>query len=295
MIGLGPVLYATIATDRPDDSIRAWCRHLDLRESGRHRVDPALAAACGERTIEGRSATWLANPLGECWLQVLDVPNAAAIEPFRRYGWMALEVSVQDPDQLAHRLRDSSFDIIGEPANLEVSDAIRAMQAVGPAGEVLYLTQIKAEVPPFELPRARCPVDRLFIPVMLTDDRELSLAGYQSLADQEGLRFDTRITVINRAHGLDIDHRHAVATLQLRGQCLIEIDQLAGQAAPPAGTLPSGIAWVAFAVEQLPPGSEPYTIAQGPYAGCSAAFARGHAGEIYELIVRPDNRPDERP
>jgi hypothetical protein len=41
------------------------------------------------------------------------------------------------------------FQVIGEQVNLDVSDNIRAMQVIGPAGEALYLTQVKAEVPTF--------------------------------------------------------------------------------------------------------------------------------------------------
>ena len=101
--------------------------------------------------------------------------DAEVVDPFRHQGWMSLEISVENVDALRPDLEGSPFRVIGEPANLDVSDDIRAMQAIGPAGEVLYLTEIKAEVPPFELPFARCAVDRLFIPVLLAPDRERAL------------------------------------------------------------------------------------------------------------------------
>jgi hypothetical protein len=141
-----------------------------------------------------------------------------------------------------------------------MSDAIRAMQVVGPSGEVLYLTEVKREVPPFDLPFARCSVDRLFIPVMTCPDREAALVHYEDLSGNEGLRFDTRITVISAALGLDREHRHPVATLQLRGSTLIEIDQVPGlRPAPFGGDLPpTGIALIHFrhadAVNDVHPG-----------------------------------------
>ena len=43
----------------------------------------------------------------------------------------------------------------------------------GPAGETLYLTEVRAPVPPFDLPmNARFTAERLFIPVLSAPDRE---------------------------------------------------------------------------------------------------------------------------
>jgi hypothetical protein len=113
---------------------------------------------------------------------------------------------------------------------------------------VLYLTEVKREVPPFELPFARCPVDRLFIPVMTCPDREAALAHYEGLSGNEGLRFETRITVISGALGLDREHRHPVATLQLREATLIEIDEVPDLRPAPFGDdlPPTGIAEIHF-------------------------------------------------
>jgi len=181
---------------------------------------------------------------------------------------------------------ESPFEVIGEPANLDVSDNIRAMQVIGSASEVLYLTEVKAEVPPFELPFARCAVDRLFIPVLLAGDRDQTLEVYEQFADTSGVKFETKITVINRARQFDIGRRHPVATLQLRGSNLIEIDQLEGLRERPSnsGKLPTGIAMISIEVTNIPGLIESYTKGDGPYAGRRAALLRGAAGEMIELI-----------
>ena len=67
--------------------------------------------------------------------------------PYTTYGWSASELIVQDVDQLADDLADSPFEIIGPPKNLSFTDDIRAMQVLGPANEILYLTQVKDNVP----------------------------------------------------------------------------------------------------------------------------------------------------
>jgi hypothetical protein len=160
------------------------------------------------------------------------------------------------------------------------------MQLVGPAGELLYLTQVNAEVPPFELPFARCAVDRLFIPILLSPHRDDSLATYEQFPGTSGMQFETKITVINQARKLDFDQRHPVATIQLRGKNLIEIDQLDDLSIRPAnpGSLPAGIGMITFAVNAIPANVDSYTMTEGNFTSHKAALIRGAAGEFIELI-----------
>jgi len=243
---LGPALAATIITRGLDDSTGAYTRHLGQREHSRGPLGGPEAARIGRPDLAGAPCAWLANELEEPWLQLVQDARAETLEPFRRYGWLSLEIAVRDVDALAERLLDSPFEIIGPPRDLAMSDAIRAMQAVGPSGEVLYLTEVKRPVPPFELPFARCPVDRLFIPVVACPDREAALAHYEGLSGNAGLRFDTQITVVSRALGLPETHPHPVATLQLSGDTLIEIDQVADLQPATANVRGTGIALVRF-------------------------------------------------
>ncbi len=267
---LGSVQGATLVTADLAQCTASYFEHLHLRVHSRGRLSDTEAAALGWPALGGTPWTWLANALGEPWLRIIENPNAEPTRPFDHYGWLSLEISVQDVDALGEALKDSPFEIIGPPADLAVGEAIRAMQVVGPCGEVLYLTEIKAPLPPFELPRARCPVDRLFIPVMMAPDREAALAHYEPRAGRDGLRFDTRITVISGARGLDREHQHPVATLQLPGNTLIEIDQVPGLSPAPFAVPepPTGIALAHFAPEK--PESNPKPV-----------FATGAAGERY--------------
>ena len=269
---LGPAVAATIITRDLDHSIAAYTQHLGQQLSSEQAFDATQARACGWDALAGNRSAWLANALGEPWLQLVEHGAATSMAPFTHYGWLSLEVAVADVDALGESLANSPFEIIGPPADLAMSDAIRAMQVVGPDGEVLYLTQIKRPVAGFELPTARCAVDRLFIPVMTCPDREAALAHYAALSGNDGLRFETRITVINRALGFDKNREHPVATLQLRGATLIEIDQVDQLAAAPFGgpTLPGGIALIHFAHPSARPG-----------------IYNGAAGERYQLITPP--------
>ena len=237
--------------------------------------------------MAGARYALLANELDEPWLELMENKGANTLNPFDHAGWFSLEISVTEVDRLRHKLDESLFRVIGEPANLDVSDDIRAMQVIGPAGEVLYLTEVKAPVPPFELPFARCPVDRLFIPVMLADNREAAASIYEQLNGHAGIKFDTRITVINRERGLDIAQRHPVCTLQLAGNNLIEIDQLSDLQSRAAtnGTLNAGIAAITFSVAAVSLSLPGQIVSSRNETSCNYACLRGAAGELIELVA----------
>jgi len=276
---LGPARAATVVTATLDDSTALYGEALGQIVQDRGALRSGEAAALGWPSLAGARSAWMANALGEPWLRFIEHPDAAPSAPFRHHGWLSLEVAVQNVDALADALADTAFEIIGEPADLAMSDAIRAMQVAGPSGEVLYLTEVKRDLPPFELPRARCPVDRLFIPVMTCAEREAALAHYEALSGNGGLRFDTRITVISHALGLDRDHDHPVATLQLAGETLIEIDEVPGLDPAPFGAdhPPTGIALVHFGHVGTHPDATP------------ARPATGAAGERYLLTPQQGN------
>lgn len=256
---LGPAQAATLIAADLDQCTAIYGEHLQHHAGDIGALDAAEASALGWSSLTGARTCWLANALGQPWLRVIENRQAEHSRPFERYGWLSLEIAVQDVDALGETLVDSPFEIIGPPADLAMSDAIRAMQVIGPCGEVLYLTEVKRPVPPFEIPQARCAVDKLFIPVMMTPDREASLAHYGALSGNEGLRFDTRITVINAARGFDRDHQHPVATLQLAGETVIEIDQVDGLAPAAFGaeSPPTGIALIHFQHVDATPGAAP--------------------------------------
>ncbi len=240
-------------------------------------IVPNLQAACaayerflGQQVLRkdtfsvARAVLWDAKHLAGCptavlaasssekpWLELIEAPFARPIAPLQRPGWLALEVCVEDVDRLRDSLGDNSpFRVIGEPADLAISDHIRAMQVVGPANEVLYLTEVKAPLPPFKLPLAAYPVDHLFIAVLGSQSLDEAVQAYRFLAEQEALRFDTKITVLSRANQLPDDHQHPAATIQLPESTLFEIDQLPQNLGPSPLSAVTGIVAVGCYAEQ---------------------------------------------
>lgn len=279
---LGPVALCTLIATDGQALVDAYCGWLHQREAKAGALGADTAQALGYPQLEGERCWLLANNRGRCWLQVVEHSQATPRNSLHSYGWLAMEVLVEAVDELAATLANSPFEMLRAPADLDVSDQIRACQVRGPAGEILYLTQVNAEVPPFELPRCEAPVDHLFIPVLCTPSRERSLAQYSAISGTAGISFDTRITVVNQARQFELDRRHPVATLQLAGRCLIEIDEIA-DTAPPAPGIGSGLANVAFHCGGQMTESAA-AITSGPFAGHRASARQGCAGEHFTLI-----------
>ena len=250
----GPLRHATLLVSDVHAMQGAYAA-LGLVVCERSTISAARAKAWGHASLAGRSLLGLGTAAdGPSLLRLIKRPGAA-IRPTRySHGWLALEILVRDVDALAQQLTGSSFEIVGAPADLDVSPHIRAMQVIGPAGEMLYLTQVKAPVPPFEVPlssqlQAPAQIGPLFIAVLSTPSRAASLQACAALAPKAQLQFDTKVTVLNRALGRPVDARWPVATVQWAGESLFEIDEVVDDRVRPAaapGELPSGLAWIAM-------------------------------------------------
>lgn len=290
-IPLGPSLTGTLVARDCEATVAAYNDYMSTSILEDATISDEQARLWGKPLMAGRRIVTLQSPSGYPWIRVIDSSEVIAAKPFKELGWMALEVLVQDVDQLHERLQNSPFEIYRPPANLDVSDDIRAMQVIGPAGEVLYLTQVNGEVAPFKIPQAVCDVDRLFIPVSSCLRRDEGLAVYNKLGAKVKWEFDTRITSVNKAHGLDLEMKHPVATIQLEGSCMVEIDQLAlAKPRPPAnGCFPAGIAMVSFVYDDVNTVGISTVSPSAPltgslYHGQEVVVCRGAGGELIELI-----------
>ena len=291
LVPLGPSLTGTLVTADIDATVAAYCDYLFTSIMEDTEISMIQAILWGKPGLAGSRMLTLQSASGFPWVRVISNPDVMPARPFLELGWMALEVLVRDVDSLAQRLLDSPFEIYKPPADLGVSDGIRTMQVIGLAGEVLYLTQVNRRVPPLDIPPARCEVDRLFIPVSSCLRRDEGLAVYKKLGAHKSWSFDTPISSVNKAHGLDKSLKHAVATVQLAGKSMVEINQLgvASSRPPTAGRLPAGIAMVSFVFDNIDnvgvkPVSPPQHLEGKLYGGQRVAVCRGAGGELIELI-----------
>ena len=275
------IIHATLIAPDLQQVCDAYVAQLDLQVQQQGTLSTDDAAALDLHDLAGAPLAWLTNSAGEPVLRVIEDPAAVVAEPMFRHGWLSLEVLVGDIDTLAAGLQPP-FKVLGAAANLELSDAIRAAQVLGPCGELLYLTQIKAQVPPFDLPMTDASVANTFIGVMTTPDRDASQHAWSALLGAKGWAFDTKITVLNRAYGKPLEGRFPVAVVPMPGQCMVEIDQVALPAA--AKVRHAGQYSLALRL----PAADDVLLREAGWQVCAVGerrSLRGPAGEHVELLA----------
>ncbi len=297
----GRIAAVTLTTTDLDRVERAYVEALELRPVARGRVDRSQAESWGAPAEQG-SRWLLLEPPNGCgvylrWIE--SAPWPAGCKPRASLGWAALECTVRDADAMCRRLaKRSDFKILGEPAALPGLDQIYPMQAEGPAGEVVYLNEIRGDLPQHDLPRASCWVDRVFIVVLGVADLPAATRFYtDQLGFEPANSYEIPYQMINQAFELPASTSHRLVTTAVGRQVNVEIDQYPPQAVPRptvAGRLPPAMAMVSFEVEDLrgcgvTGFTAPHQVAEQPYGGASAVTCRGAGGELVELIeVRGD-------
>lgn len=271
----GPILAATVAVPDLERGAAAYRALLDLDE-----------LASGERD----GARWcVLGPPGGGWglIRLQEAAGAPRPAPFRTLGWAAIEILVADADATAERCRAvDGFELLQAPASVGGTSALRALQASGPGGEGLYLTQVNAPAGQFRLPTLAEGRHHVFVVVAGTHDVEATRGHFESrLGGSRMSDHPLPVKVLNQAYGLPPGTLHRISTVQLAASTLIEIDEYppAAEERPPgwcgvvsvtfAGTRPEGLG-----VESLPRRSEP------PYSGAAAWAVTGPFGLRYEIV-----------
>jgi len=286
----------TYCVDRTAPSRDAWVEHLGYRVTAEGQIDGQLAASWQAPAMAGLFYCLLQPASGEpFWLRYIETGERRGFERPATRGWTALELLVTDTDQLAARLDSSPFTRLAGPADLfSGPKAPRAMQAVGPAGELVYFTRLLPGGSRYGLKQASCEVDRAFI-VTLAGDSTAKMRDFY--ADALGMRVMEPMPFINGilAHscGAPPDTVFPTSIVPLPGRrYLVELDEFpAGLPPRPqrSGLLPPGMAMVSFRVDDLGRVEDRQTARAAscgdlPYHARRSAVIRGAADELIELI-----------
>ncbi|MGB7370037.1 hypothetical protein [Erythrobacter sp.] len=266
---------------------------LELVEEG--EVADSVAASWGCRGNGGSRYAVLRPPSGvPCWFRLVEQPEHPDFRPTRTYGWAAFETSVEDVWHWPDALPPDLFRIVGPPKQLEnIEPAFIPMQALGPGRELIYLNQVLSDLPDTDLPRAASPVDRIFIVVLATPDRERSTAWYvERMGLARGNDYTLPYSMINDAFALPPE---TLTTITMVSHCrmpIVEVDDYpfeASQRPRHDAMLPPGNALVTLAVENLdacdcdwiaPPSERDGALYEGRRAACTL----GAAGELVECV-----------
>ena len=258
---------------------RAYAGELGYTIVSRRCVSAARARAWGAPGIEGFPSLVLGPASGEAvYLRFVQDPAAVGWRALRTYGWNATEFVVQDVDALAARLAGGPFEIIGPPRSLTRFPMIRAMQAIGPAGECCYFTQV-GPGSGMDLAPARSFVGRVFIVVAAGPDVDAMYAPYREFANVREPPVATPVRVISAAHDLPPETTHRHGLVRLGEGTLVELDEYPRSARARErieGRLPAGMAVVTFDLDS--PGGVPADATPA-----AAVTMTGAAGELIEL------------
>ncbi|MDH3619624.1 MAG: hypothetical protein OER91_01950 [Gammaproteobacteria bacterium] len=239
---------ATLSVADLDRSIGLYCDWLDYTVEEKGEIDAALAASWGTPNAAGRRFAVLRPSSGyDIFIRLVEGTPHPDFKALTTYGWSAIEVCVQDVLAANERMLESPFEIIGPPKELDGLPAIYPMQVKGPDEEIVYLTQIREDLPEFDLPRAESPIDRLFILVMACSDMKASLAWMAEHLDIAIGRDELVIvyTMLAKAFDLPMEDPHTISTMVHGKDVFLELDQMPEQASVRAGhdgELPPGVA-----------------------------------------------------
>ncbi len=140
---LGAIRAVTYAVPDLAAIEAAYVGELGYVIVARGEVGEGQARAWHAPATAGRRTLVLGPASGEAvHLRFVESAAAAGWRALKTFGWNATEFVIQDLDALAARLDGGAFTVIGPPKGLSRFPMIRAMQAIGPAGECCYFTQV---------------------------------------------------------------------------------------------------------------------------------------------------------
>jgi len=276
-------------------ALRAYRDTLGLELVEQGALDEGLARSWGCPANAGSRYAALRPTSGApCWFRLVEQPSYPGFEPTTTYGWAAFETTVEDVWRWPDALPADQFEVVGPPRKLEnIEPAFIPMQALGPGREMIYLNQVLGDLPDTDLPRARAPVDQIFIVVLATPSREDSISWYcDRLGLKRGNDYTLPYSMINDAFGLPTDHRTTITMVSHGRMPIIEVDDYpsaASERAQREGMLPPGNALVTLAVEDLdacradwiaPPDRREGAL----YEERRTACATGAGGELVECV-----------
>lgn len=290
MMNLGKIAAVTISTSNLNKMVEVYQEFLRYRVTKSGQITSKESSAWGAENITDADYVVMQPEKSDDFsFRFIHQPDQSNYIAFKSAGWNAAELIVEDVDGLAVKLENSPFKIIGAPADLSFTKDIRAMQVMGPANEILYLTQFKKIVPEFDSPKPRCFVDQTFIVVLAGKSLdEMQDYFHENFALAKATIIESRIRSISRVFNYPEDTKYKAAALTLKGQSMIELDELPKEGSKRSsleGYLPAGIAMVSFYYYESSEKCKNTYLSNLPnHALRRCSVKRGITKELIELI-----------
>jgi len=294
---------ATLSVADLKRSIDTYCEWLDYSVEEQGELDRALATSWGTPKAAGRPYAVLRPASGQdIFVRFVENRVHPDYQTLRTFGWAAIEICVTDVLAVNERILTSPFEIIGPPKEVDGLPAIYPMQVKGPDQEIVYLTQIREDLPEFDLPRAEAAIDRLFILVMACSDMKASLDWMVKHLDIAIGRDELIIvyTMLAKAFNLPVEDPHIISTMIHGKDVFLELDQMPPQATVRPtydGELPQGVALGTFWVPDFDEIdrrnkdqwiSEPAVHDSVVYQGKRSGTLRALDGTLIEVVEKDE-------
>lgn len=292
----GQIKCATISVSDLNRSLALYRDYLGYTLVEAAELDDDLAIAWSVKKMLAAPYAILQPASGaDCFLRLIQVPTYNDFKPARTYGWSAFEICVSDVFNLAERISDSDFTIVGPPKLVDGFTSFIPMQVVGPDGEILFLNQVNHSDEDVDLPIAQSAVDKIFIVVLASPNRERSATEYQwDLCLDRAATHSLSYTLLNRAFDLPMDTKQSITMIQNGRMPIAQIDQYPAEATSRPkhdGCLPPGNSMVTLMVDDLDALSIEDKMTASPavregvfYRGRRTVLIKGSASELIELI-----------
>lgn len=291
---LGSIVGGIVAVPDMEAALADYRDRLGFRQVTDGPVGEALAVSWG---CPGNAASRMVSlqPASgsHCFVRLVEQPIPDGFVPTTTFGWASYEITVQDVYSWPAKIAGGAFEIIGEPKEIEGLPYFIAMQVHGPGKEMLYFNETLSDTPTSDMPRAKSPMDHMFIVILATPDRAGTVAWYKErLGLDEGDTYVIEYSMINDAFGLPPGTTSGLTMVQNGRMPIVEVDdypQAAKERPRAEGCLPPGNSLVSLAVEDLDACDVDWIAAPAKregaiYAGQRSATTVGPAGELLELV-----------
>ena len=292
---LKSIMMVTMLVTNLNTIEEAYDTYLGYQVVEEGLIDRSLGSTWGARGMNKHPYIIMQPSSGEeVYLRFIEDKSMTNYTPMGTHGWNSTEILVEDPDALAMKLSNSSFNIIGLPYDLyPTPNAPRAMQVLGPSNEILYFTRIIPEGSGFNLGSAQSFVDRVFIMVVGGPSMKALQEFYKEKLNMPvGEASDWTIGVISKLNDLPEDTTYPLAIASFKENFLIELDEYPPVVVPrkrAVNHLPPSTSVVSFLIDSLDDFDiewrrPPRLIQDFPYNGRRVGVTIGPAGEWIELI-----------
>jgi catechol 2,3-dioxygenase-like lactoylglutathione lyase family enzyme len=284
---------ATLTVENAEAAAARYRDFMNYRLVEAGEVSRDLAASWGAPDAAGRRMAVMQPESGApVFLRMVEGRRRDDYRPLRTHGWAAIELCVRDVLSVHERMKKSPFEVIGPPRPLSGLPTIYPMQVKGPDDEIVYLTEIRGDLPEYDLPRAASLIDRLFICVLACSNMQKSAEWFQKeVGLAPGRVMEIEYAMLAASFGTPPERRYAISTMTHGRDVVLELDQYPEMATGRAyneGELPPGVAIVSLLTSDFDRFQgclgDPIRAGGSVYGGARSGVLRAPDGALVEIV-----------